>query len=135
MKKKIITGLFVVSALYDGLLGTAFLLFSDALFNWFDVIPPNHPGYIQFPGALLIIFAIMFLSIAINPVKNRGLILYGILLKVAYCGVILFHWSTGGIPDMWKPFCIADLLFLIAFIWAWSALRNESTSVQGLASS
>lgn len=126
MKKKIIVGLFIISALYDGLLGAAFLLFGDAMFNCFNVMPPNHPGYIQFPGALLIIFAIMFLSIAINPVKKRELILYGILLKVSYCGVVLSHWLTTGIPTMWKPFCILDSMFLIAFIWVWFVLRNES---------
>lgn len=123
--KRVLKGLFFVAALYDGLFGAAFLLFSNALFEWFGVMPPNHLGYVQFPAALLIVFAIMFLAIAVNPVKNRDLILYGILLKVSYCGVILSHWLTGGIPDMWKPFCICDLVFLAAFVWAWVVLRKE----------
>ena len=29
---------------------------------------------------------------------NRGLIPYGILLKVSYCGVAGYHWLAGGIP-------------------------------------
>lgn len=127
---KMIAGLFYLAAIYDGLFGAAFLLFSDALFKWFGVTPPNHLGYVQFPAALLIIFSIMFMSIALHPVKNRDLILYGILLKVAYCGVILSYWLTSGIPDMWKPFCVSDLVFLFTFIWAWTVLRIEAAQTE-----
>lgn len=125
--KRAIPALFIAAAIYDGLLGAAFLFGSSALFQWFGVTPPNHPGYVQFPAALLIVFAVMFLVIAMNPVGNRNLIPYGILLKVSYCGVVSFHWLFHGLPGMWKPFCIYDLLFLIAFAWAWAALRKEET--------
>ena len=119
--------LFIVAAVYDGVLGAAFLFASGALFEWFSVTPPNHPGYVQFPAALLIVFAVMYMAIAMNPVRNRNLIPYGILLKVSYCGVVLFHWLTAGIPGMWKPFCLFDLVFLILFIRAWAMLRGEKT--------
>jgi hypothetical protein len=124
--KKVILWLFIVAALYDGLLGAAFLFASGPLFNWFGVAPPNHPGYVHFPAALLLVFAVMFAAIAMHPVKNRNLIPYGILLKVSYCGVVLFHWLSAGIPNMWKPFCIADLVFLALFAWAWTALGKEA---------
>jgi hypothetical protein len=123
--KRAIRVLFVVAAVYDGLLGAAFLFMSGALVRWFEVTPPNHSGYVQFPAALLIVFAIMFGAIAANPVRNRNLIPYGILLKVSYCGVVLFHWLDAGIPNMWKPFCVLDLIFLIFFVRAWAALRGE----------
>jgi hypothetical protein len=125
--KRAIAALFIVAAIYEGLLGIAFLFGSGALFQWFGVTPPNHPGYVQFPAALLIVFAIMFMAIANNPVGNRNLIPYGILLKVSYCGVVSFHWLTAGLPRMWQPFCIFDLVFLITFGWAWAVLRKEST--------
>ncbi len=123
--KQLTKALFSVAALYEGLLGVTFLFGGGALFQWFGVTPPNHLGYVQFPAALLVVFAIMFMTIAANPVRNRNLILYGILLKVSYCGVVLFHWLTAGIPSMWKPFCLFDFVFLIAFAWAWVALQNE----------
>ena len=119
--------LFIVAAVYDGVLGAAFLFASGALFEWFSVTPPNHPGYVQFPAALLIVFAVMYMAIAMNPVRNRNLIPYGILLKVSYCGVVLFHWLTSGIPGMWKPFCLFDLVFLILFVWAWAVLHGKKT--------
>lgn len=126
----VISALFFVAALYDGLIGAAFLFASGTVFQWFSVMPPNHAGYVQFPAALLIVFAVMFMAIAINPTRNRNLIPYGILLKVAYCGVVLSYWLTTGLPGMWKPFCIFDVVFLIAFAWAWTVLRKEKTQNQ-----
>jgi hypothetical protein len=125
-KRRAIVGLFGVAALYDGLLGVAFLFAAGRIFGWCGVTPPNHPGYVQFPAGLLIVFAIMFAAVAQNPRRNRNLIPYGILLKVSYCGVVLFHWFTTGVPNMWKPFCIADLVFLILFAWAWTTLGKEA---------
>jgi len=63
--------LFVAAALYEGLLGAAFLFRGRALFQQFQVPPPNHSGYIQFPAALLIVFALMFLAILKDPEKQK----------------------------------------------------------------
>ncbi len=125
MKKSAIVMLFVIAALYDGVLGIAFLSSTDALFQWFQVIPPNHFGYVHFPAALLLVFALMFLAIAKNPKGNRNLIPYGILLKVSYCSVTCFYWFTTGLPSMWKPFIFFDLVFLALFAWAYVSLRDS----------
>lgn len=124
MSTRSIRILFVVAALYDGILGIAFLVAAPALFEWVGVTPPNHYGYVQFPAALLIVFALMFLAIARDPVANLSLVPFGILLKVSYCAVVFYHWFTTGVPFIWKPFAIADLVFLVAFIWAYSALKK-----------
>jgi len=120
--------LFAIAAAYDGVLGFGFLAAPDYPFKVFHVTPPNHMGYVQFPAALLLIFALMFVAIAIDPAKNRNLIIYGILLKVAYCGVTLAHWLTTDIPDMWKPFTIVDLVMGLLFIWAYAALSSATSS-------
>jgi hypothetical protein len=125
--KKIISLVFVVAALYDGLLGAIFLVAGSSVFQWYGVPPPNHPGYIVFPAALLIIFALMFAAVARNPIANRNLIPYGILLKVSYCSAVLFYWLTEGLPDMWKPFCIIDFAFMFVFVWAWITLGKEKS--------
>ena len=122
--KAAVTLLFVVAALYDGLLGLAFLSSGDALYARFGVAPPNHPGYVQFPAALLLVFALMFAAVAANPARNRNLIPYGVLLKLSYCGVVAHHWLAGRLPWMWKPFCIVDLAFAVLFVLAWAALRG-----------
>lgn len=117
--------LYYVSAAYDGILGLAFLALPLSLYNWFATSPPNHLGYIHFPAALLIVFALMFINIARQPLRNRNLIPYGILLKISYCAVVFWHWFTAGVPEMWKPFAIFDTLFMLLFVWSYAVLGEE----------
>ena len=88
--------------------------------------PPNHWAYVQFPGALLIIFALMFVAIARDPAGNRNLIVYGILLKLSYCGIASWYWFTAGIPGLWKPFAVIDLAMAGLFVWSFRALGEGS---------
>ena len=118
--------LFVLAALYDGVLGVVFLVVPWYPFERFDVTPPNHWGYVQFPAALLIVFAIMFLRIAQNPSGNRLLIPYGILLKVAYCGVAFYYWTTSGLPWMWQPFAVLDVAWALLFAWAYGVVGKRA---------
>ncbi len=118
--------LFAVAALYDGLLGLVFLFGAEGLFARFGVTPPNHFGYVQFPAALLVVFGLMFAQVARDPAANRNLIPYGILLKASYCGVVFCHWFAAGLPGLWKPFAIADLVFGVLFAAAWLALGRRA---------
>jgi hypothetical protein len=124
MKARTVSTLFLVAALYDGLLGLAFLVATDRIFQLAQVTLPNHVGYVQFPAALLVIFAIMFATVAWRPRENRNLIPYGVLLKLSYCGVAGYHWLMSGIPAMWKPFVVIDLVFLVLFLVAYGSLGN-----------
>jgi hypothetical protein len=121
--------LFVAAAMYDGILGLLFLAAPQRLFELLKVTPPNHLGYVQFPAALLLIFALIFLQIARDAIANRGLIPYGILLKLSYCGVAGWHWLATGIPGMWKPFVIIDLAMGVLFAWAYVALPRPDEAV------
>lgn len=114
---------FYVAAVYDGVLGVAFLFFAPAIFDWSGIVPPNHFGYVQFPGALLITFAIMFFAVARKPLQNRNLIPFGILLKVSYCCIVFYYWLFSGLPDLWKPWALADLVFFIIFAVAYNVVK------------
>ena len=113
------------SAAYDGILGLAFIFLPLSIYSRFDIIPPNHIGYLHFPAALLIVFALMFINIALNPLRNRNLIPYGILLKISYCSVVFWHWFTGDIPNMWKLFALFDSCFALLFVWTYIVLGRE----------
>jgi hypothetical protein len=126
--KQMISILFVLAALYDGLLGLAFLLAPSMIFQRYQVPPPNHFGYVQFPAMLLLIFAWMFASVAYAPVKNRNLIPYGIALKATYCGIVFYYWFTVEIPYIWKPFAVLDFCCIILFAVSFIAL-NKKVSV------
>ena len=67
----------------------------------------------------------MFLAVARNPVGNRNLIPYGILLKVSYCGVAGWYWASTELPGMWKPFVVADILMGALFVWAYTRLPRR----------
>lgn len=123
-----ISPLFWIAAVYDGVLGLLFLAAPWWLFAKFNVPEPNHMAYVQFPAALLIIFAIIFARIARAPHANRGQIIYGILLKVAYCSLAFYYWITTDIPWIWKPFAVIDLVMGVLFVIAYFSLGTTSQS-------
>ena len=125
MNMKFIKPLFLIAALYDGILGIAFLISPTGIFAMYGVEPPNHMAYIQFPAFLLIIFAIMFYRVAMDPVRNRDLILYGCGLKVSYCMLVLVYALTSGISSMWIPWAWADLVFLVGFVLSWRVIGQQ----------
>jgi hypothetical protein len=125
--ERFIKALFLIAALYDGALGAVFLFVPAWLYRVADITPPNHWAYVQFPAALLLIFGLMFAAIAANPLENRKLIPYGIMLKAAYCGVTFWYWNAQGIPGLWKPFAVADLVMGFLFLWAFKQLAAHST--------
>ena len=118
--------LFVVAGLYDFAIGIAFLFFGPRLFDWAGVPQPNHWGYIQFGSLLLIIFGLMFFAVASNPVANRNLIPYGILLKISYSGLVFYYWLTSGCPTLFKPFAVIDAVMLILFVVAYQKRPNPA---------
>jgi hypothetical protein len=122
-----IKALFWFAGLYDGVLGAIFLVAPVAVFDWFRVTPPNHFGYVRLPAALIVVFAVMFLAVAANPRRNRNLIPYGILMKLAYCGVVFGYWFSTGLPAMWKPFALFDAAFALLFFQAWRMLGEVSS--------
>lgn len=128
MNSKFLKPLFLVAALYDGVLGIAFLIAPAQIFAMYSVEPPNHMAYVQFPALLLILFAIMFYRIAMDPSGNRDLILYGCGLKVSYCSLAFWYQLTTGVPSMWIPWAWADLVFLALFIASWKSLGQPPAS-------
>ncbi len=128
MNEKTMKLFYVIAALYDGVLGVAFLLFPAAIYAMYAVEPPNHMAYVQFPALLLIVFATMFFQISKDPAKNRGLILYGCGLKVSYCSMVFGYMATSGVPAMYVPFAYADLVFLALFIVTYRSLGEPAAA-------
>ncbi len=125
MNETFIKPLFLIAALYDGVLGIAFLIAPGAIFAMYGVEPPNHMAYVQFPALLLLLFAIMFWRVAMDPRRNRDLILYGCGLKVAYSGLAFWYEITTGVPSMWIPWAWADLVWLLLFVLSWRHLAAQ----------
>ncbi len=126
MNKTMLKTFYVIAGLYDGVLGIAFLLFPAAIFTMYAVEPPNHMAYVQFPALLVMIFGAMFFRIAMDPVRNRELSLYGCALKVSYCSMVFWYQATSTIPSMWVPWAWVDLVFLAIFIFTWRSLGGQT---------
>ena len=63
-----------------------------------------------------------------TPVRNRSLIPYGMLLKVAYVAVTVRYWLVGELPWIWKPFTVIDVVMLVLFVWAYVAIPAAAAS-------
>ncbi len=120
MNITMVKGLFIIAAIYDGVLGLLFLFAPGLAFEMFEVVPPNHFGYVQFPALLLLIFAAMFYRVSQDPVSNRFIMLYGVALKTSYSGLVFYYMLTTGVPAMWVPWAWADLVFLVLFLMSWN---------------
>jgi len=118
MKASWIRPLFVIAALYDTVLGVAFFFAFKPVYERFGIPLPNHDAYVQLPAALIAIFGIGFWFVARAPERNRDLITLGVLMKLAFSGVVLSYAFRDAIPPMWVPLAWIDVAFMLAFIAA-----------------
>ena len=123
MKTSWIRPLFVFAALYDLVLGTAFFFAFKPVYERFAIPLPNHDAYVQLPAALIAIFGLGFWFVAQAPERNRDLIKLGVLLKLAFSGIVLSYAFRDAIPSMWVPLAWVDAAFMVAFIAALMAPR------------
>ncbi len=112
------------SAVMDAVIAVAFLFFLAPVFTAAGVELPNHPGYLQFPALLLVVFAAMYARIAGDPRGRKDLMPYGMGLKISFVLVAFWHWTTGTLPWLWLPLAWIDLVFLIVFFIGWQAVRK-----------
>jgi hypothetical protein len=122
MRPAWIRPLFVVAAVYDVVLGLAYLLAYQAVYGSFGVALPNHPGYVQLNALFVVIMGIGFWFVARAPERNRDLIRLGVLFKAAYAGIVFYYYFRALVPWMWMPWAICDLLFMLAFLAALGAM-------------
>ena len=126
MKTSWIRPLFVVAALYDLDLGVAFFFAFKPIYEQFAIPLPNHDAYVQLPAALIAIFGLGFWFVAQAPERNRDLITLGVLMKLAFSGVILSYAFRDAIPSMWVPLAWIDVAFMVAFTAALRAVGAGS---------
>jgi hypothetical protein len=107
--------LFQAAALYDGLRGALLFFAPSWSYRQLNIAEPGHPAYVQFTGAVLLIFAGMFLKIAHEPSQYRHLMPYGIQLKAAYCVLAAWYGMNNGIPQLWMGLAVADFVLMVLF--------------------
>ncbi len=125
MPRSFVRALFAIAGFYDAIIGLAFLVAGPQIFEAAGVPSPEHWGYIQFGALLLVIFGAMFFAVAHDPVGNRNLMPYGMLLKLAYCGVAGSYWLTSGCPFLFKPFVVIDAIMFVLFLLAYGKRPSQ----------
>jgi hypothetical protein len=128
MMRPWIRPLFVVAGIYDLVLGLAYLVLFRSVFGWFAVTLPNHPAYLQLNALFVVIFGLGFLLVAQDPVRNRDIIRLGVLLKVAYAGIVFIYAALGNMPSMWIPWAVCDVFFAAAFLLALRSIPTRPIS-------
>lgn len=116
--------LFIFAGLCDGALGALFLLVPAQLFSLMNAELPGQMGYLQVLALMLLVFALMYFNVAKDPVSNRNLIFYGILLKLSFCLVVFYNLFKGGLPGVWLFFAIFDIGFISSFLISFKLLNN-----------
>ena len=75
------------------------------------------------------VFGSMFLAIGRDPVGNRNLMPFGMLLKISYVGIVSFYWLTTGCPFLFKPFVAIDFVMLVLFVIAYLTTSQTRPAV------
>src|SRR5262245_11778087 len=122
--------LFGIVGAYDLIIGLAFLCFGPRIFDATGIPHPNHWGYIQFGALLLMVFVTMFFTGAYDPVANRNLMPFGMLLKLSYTGLVAYYWVTSECPLLFKPFAIIDAVMFVLILLAY---RKREVPARGKA--
>jgi hypothetical protein len=119
-------GVFFLAAVYDLVLGVAFLLLYPRVYASLGIALPSEPAYLQASAAFVLVQGIMYLFVYRNMIRNRDLIVVGAVYKLAYAAVALGHWAAGDLPhSVFAVLGIVDLVFLALFLMALRAVGRE----------
>jgi formate/nitrite transporter FocA (FNT family) len=132
-KEKYYRGLFIISAVYDVLLGITFTFFPARAFDALGIHEklPVFGGYLTLLGAFVFVIGIAYFLIASGDLRrNLDLILVGVLYKLAYCATAFYYWLTGNIPHVIfvALFGVADAVFFVLMAECYWFLKKEAKS-------
>ena len=107
----------LLCAVYDGLLGLAFLFFAAPIFRVLGVESTADPLYVQLAAGLIAIMGLGFFLAWRDPVRNRDLVLLGAVIKAFYILLAAYALVRGEVPHpVFLIFAAIDVLFLIVFV-------------------
>jgi len=124
MSIKGIRTMFLIAALYDIILGIVFGLFFKLVYTSFGAELPNHAGYIQLAAAYILVFGIGFFLVYKDPVRNQAIITLGVLMKLVFVVIIFGHLLIDSVPSFYIPFALLDIVFLLLFLYAQTAIKK-----------
>ena len=127
MSLNLIRLIFIIAALSDFLFGLGVLIAGSAILPWAGISATGHWGPIQFASLMLMIFGLMFASVAFDPISQRNLIRYGLLLKLSFCGLVAYYWMTSEVPMLVRIFAVADAILYVLFLVSYLKLGKRNS--------
>ena len=129
-KEKYYRGLFIISGIYDLLLGITFMFFAERAFAALGISDklPAFGGFLTLLGVFVLVIGVAYALIAHGDLRrNADLILVGTLYKLAYAGTAIYYWAQGSLPHVafGALFGIADAVFFVLMAECyWSLGKN-----------
>jgi hypothetical protein len=114
---------FWIAAIY-GVLIIFPLFFSEQKLG-IDYPPPiSHAEYFYSFAAVTLIWQVLFIFIAVNPIQLRPVIIPCILEKLCLLPAFVIMVPQGRFPYFWIPLMLVDIIFAIAFFIAFRKLKG-----------
>jgi hypothetical protein len=125
--------LFLITAIYDAVLGIVFMFFYKFAFDLLNIpeYMPEFGGYLSLIGAFLFVIGVAYYLIYRGDLKtNRDLIAVGALYKLAYCATTFFYLAIGQIPHMIFVglFGVIDLIMFVLMAECFAFLGKTGRS-------
>jgi hypothetical protein len=128
-KEKYYRSLFAIAAIYDIVLGIAFIFFRHQIFGALSISGklPAYGAYLTLLGVFVLVIGVAYALIARGDLRrNADLILVGALYKLAYATVAFYYWAQGNLPHVafGAVFGVADTVFFILMAECYWSLRS-----------
>jgi len=109
--------LFLVAALYDGILGLLFFFFYKPVFDALGIPLPDNASYIHLTAGFIFVQGVGYWLVYRDMLKNVDIVKIGVVYKAIYSGVALYYLAIGQLLDaVFAWFAAFDLGFLALFI-------------------
>ena len=127
-KEKLFKVTFFGLGIYDIFLGATFVLFYKSIYQFFQITPANHPGYVYLPALFIVAGGIGEMLIARNLVRNTDLAMMRLLMKLAYLGVVLYYFSKQAIPWVFVAIAAMSIVGILnnIFFLAWANSQKKA---------
>ena len=110
-----------------GLLVTLPLFFSEQRFG-IDYPPPiTHAEYFYSFAAMTLVWQLLFIAVAVRPLRYRVVIPFCILEKLGLLPAFIIMFPQGRFPLLWIPLMLIDFAFGAAFAAAFFKTREMAT--------
>ena len=122
---------FGLAAIY-GILVITPLFFNEQKLG-VDYPPPiTHAEYFYSFAAVTLVWQILFIFIALNPLKYRPVMLFCVIEKLCLVPTFIILFPQGRFPALWILLMIIDIAFGVAFVISFIKSKENSTK-QGAA--